>query len=108
MSTSDMASMDAGDNDGMRETRIFGVPIGRLGFLSRVLISGACGFIVFLGTFFLAIVGVSIYDTATGRSIQNLNIAYLYFAAPAGILALVGSFGYLMILLARRKTSPAA
>lgn len=103
-----MANVYADENDGVRETTIFGVPIGRLGFLSRVLISGACGFIVFLGTFFLAILGVSIFDESTGRSIQNLNIAYLYFAAPAGILALVGSFAYLMILLARRKATPAA
>lgn len=90
-----------------KETTIFSIPIGRLGFFSRVLISGACGFLVFLGTFFLAIIGVSIYDSATGKSMANLNIAYLYIAAPVGILALLASLTWLMTGWARRKLSSA-
>lgn len=64
---------------------------------------GAAGFIVFFVTFFLSIVGVMIYDAATGTSMLNLNISYLYIAAPVGILAMVGSLGYLLTLWARRK-----
>jgi hypothetical protein len=66
---------------------------------------GACGFIAFFVTFFFAIIGVAIYDSATGRSLQNLNISYLYIAAPVGMLALLVSLGYLLTSWARRKIS---
>lgn len=79
-----------------KEATVFGVPIGRLGLLSRVLISGACGFIGFLATFFLAILGVALYDTTHRLSLLNLDIAYRYIAAPAGVLALLASFLFLV------------
>ncbi len=89
------------------ETTIFSIPIGRLGLFSRILMGGACGFIVFFVTFFLAIIGVAIYDSAHGVSITNLNIAYLYIAAPVGIFATVASLSYLIVAWARRKFSSA-
>lgn len=64
---------------------------------------GATGFIAFLITFFLAIVGVTIYDSATGTSMLNLNISYRYIAAPVGILVMVVSITYLVTLWVRRK-----
>ncbi len=88
-----------------RETMIFGVPIGKLGLLSRMMIGGACGFIAFFATFFLAIVGVMIYDKATGTSMLNLDIAYKEIAAPVGILVMLGSLIYLIGAWARRKAS---
>lgn len=91
-----------------KETTIFSIPIGRLGLLSRLLISGACGFIAFLGTFFLAIIGVAIYDSATGKSLANLNVAYLYIAAPVGIAALLISLTYLISAWARGRISSAS
>jgi hypothetical protein len=90
-----------------KETRIFGVPIGKLGLLSRLAMGGACGFLAFFATFFFAIIGVMIYDTATGTSLANLNIAYLYIAAPVGILAMLVSLTYLIGGWARRKFSGA-
>ena len=49
-----------------KESTIFSIPIGRLGFInSRLMIGGACGFLAFFVTFFFAIIGVSIYDNAT-------------------------------------------
>lgn len=90
-----------------KETTIFRVPIGRLGFFTRVMISGACGFITFFVAFVLAIIGVSIYDSVNGISLTNLNIAYLYIAAPIGILALLVSLIYLIGGWARGKFSGA-
>ena len=69
-----------------KEVTIFSIPIGRLGLLSSFLMGGATGFIAFFITFFLAIVGVMIYDSATGTSMLNLNISYRYIAAPVGVL----------------------
>lgn len=86
-----------------REVTVFRIPIGRLGLLTSILMGGATGFIVFFITFFLAIIGVTIYDAATGTSMFNLNISYRYIAAPVGILAMVVSIGYLVTLWARRK-----
>jgi hypothetical protein len=85
------------------EATIFSIPIGRLGLFSSLLMGGAAGSIAFLITFFLAIVGVTIYDSATGTSMLNLNISYRYIAAPVGILVMVVSITYLVTLWVRRK-----
>ena len=97
------ALRDAGKN----EVSIFKIPIGKLGLLSSLLMGGACGFIVFFVTFFLAIVGVTIYDAATNTSMLNLNISYLYIAAPVGLLAMAISLAYLLTVWVRRKMSGA-
>jgi hypothetical protein len=92
---------------GRNESTVFGVPIGKLGLLSRLAMAGACGFLVFFVTFFFAIIGVAMYDMAAGKSLVNLNIAYLYIAAPVGILALLISLIYLVGGWARHKISSA-
>lgn len=86
-----------------KEVTIFSIPIGRLGLLSSFLMGGATGVIAFLLTFFLAIVGVTIYDSVTGTSMLNLNISYQYIAAPVGILVMVASITCLVTLWVRRK-----
>lgn len=88
-----------------KETILFGVPIGKLGLLSSVLIGTACGLIVFFATFFFSIIGMVIYDTSTGRSMANLNLAYRNIAAPVGILAMLVCLVYLIGGWARRKFS---
>lgn len=98
---------EASSDPGRRDVTIFKIPIGKLGLLSSVLMGGACGFIVFFATFFLAIVGVMIYDAATGTSMLNLDISYRYIAAPVGILAMVISLSYLLTVWVRRKISGA-
>lgn len=90
-----------------RDATFFGVPIGRLGLLPRIMMSGACAFITFFIAFVLAIIGVSIYDSVSGVSMANLNIAYLYIAAPIGILALAAGLIYLVGGWARGKFSGA-
>jgi hypothetical protein len=92
---------------GKQDITIFKIPIGKLGLLSSVLMGGACGFIVFFATFFLAIIGVAIYDAATGTSMLNLDISYRYIAAPVGLLAMAISLAYLLTVWVRRKMSGA-
>lgn len=92
---------------GTKEVTIFKIPIGKLGFLSSLLMGGACGFIVFFATFFLAIVGMMIYDAATATSMLNLDISYRYIAAPVGLLAMAISLFYLLTVWVRRKISGA-
>lgn len=86
-----------------KETTLFKIPIGRLGLLASLLMGGASGFIAFLLTFFIAIIGVVIYDSATGKSMLNLDISYRYIAAPVGILVMIVSLTYLISVWARRK-----
>lgn len=89
------------------ETKIFRIPIGRLGLMVRLLIGAGTGFIAFFIAFVLAIIGVSIYDSTTGTSMANLNIAYLYIAAPVGILVMLVALAYLVGGWLRRKISGA-
>lgn len=95
----------ANSSAGQPDTTVFGVPIGKLGLIASILIGAASGMIVFFVTFVLAIIGVAIYDSATGRSLLNLNISYLYIAAPVGVLALLVTIGYLLTKWARRRIS---
>jgi TRAP-type C4-dicarboxylate transport system permease small subunit len=94
-------------NPEKKEVTIFKIPIGRLGLLSTLLMGGACGFIVFFATFFLAIVGMMIYDAATNTSMLNLDISYRYIAAPVGLAAMAISLTYLLTVWLRRKMSGA-
>lgn len=106
-SAQNISSMNSAALPQQKEATVFGVPIGRLGLLTRIMMSAACGFIVFFIAFVLAIIGVSIYDSAKGISLANLNIAYLYIAAPIGILTLLASLTYLVTSWARQKFSRA-
>lgn len=92
---------------GNNDATIFKIPIGKLGLLSSLLMGGACGFIVFFVTFFLAIIGMTIYDAATHTSMLNLDISYRYIAAPVGLLAVAISVTYLLTVWVRRKISGA-
>jgi hypothetical protein len=90
-----------------QDVTIFKIPIGKLGLFSSLLMGGACGFIVFFVTFFLAIVGMMIYDAATKTSMLNLDTSYRYIAAPVGLIAMAISLTYLLTIWVRRKMSGA-
>jgi TRAP-type C4-dicarboxylate transport system permease small subunit len=105
MTNAQNIAVDATRDPGKSETTIFQIPIGRLGLLSSLLMGGACGFIVFFVTFFLAIVGMMIYDAATHTSMLNLDISYRYIAAPVGLLAMAICLTYLLTVWVRRKMS---
>lgn len=107
MTNAQNVAADAPHDLEKNEVTIFKIPIGRLGLLSSLLMGGACGFIVFFVTFFLAIVGMMIYDAATKTSMLNLDISYRYIAAPVGLLAMAISLAYLLTVWVRRKMSGA-
>ena len=100
-------SAAAPQNPAKNDVTVFKIPIGKLGLLSTLLMGGACGFIVFFVTFFLAIVGMMIYDAATHTSMLNLDISYRYIAAPVGLVAMAISVTYLLTIWVRRKISGA-
>jgi hypothetical protein len=99
----DVSELSPASDMGRKETTVFRVPIGRLGLLSRLMVSIACGFITFFLAFVLAILGVAIYDSVKGISIENLNIAYVYIAAPVGAVVLLASLIYLVGAWVRGK-----
>lgn len=93
------------DAETVNDATVMGIPIGRLGLLPRVLMSGACGFIAFFIAFLFGIIGFVIYDSATGRSMANLNRAYIDVGAPAGILVLLASLLFLLGGWVRQKVT---
>ena len=85
------------------DSTVFGVPVGRFGFFSSLLLSAAAGFLAFFLTTFCSIFGVMIYDSIYHLSLQNLNISYKFIAAPVGMTAMLFSLAYLLSLWVRRK-----
>ena len=85
------------------EPTFFGIPIGRFGFFSSLLLGAAAGFLAFFLTTFCSIFGVMIYDGIHHLSLQNLSISYKFIAAPVGLTAMLVSLAYLMNLWLRRK-----
>ncbi len=86
-----------------KDATFFGIPIGRFGFFSSLLLSAASGFMAFFLTTFFSIFGVMIYDGLHHLSLQNLNISYRFIAAPVGLTAMLFSLAFLMNLWIRRK-----
>ena len=105
MNAQNISAAAASHGPGTKDVTIFKIPIGKLGLVGSLLAGGACGFLSFFVTFFLAIIGITIYDSATGTSMLNLTISYRYIAAPVGILVMVVALTYLLSVWARGKFS---
>lgn len=86
-----------------KDATIFGIPVGRLGLLSCMVLGVATGLLAFVIALFFAIVGVTIYDAASGTSMANLTITYRDIAAPAGVLVMLVSLVYLFTIWVRHK-----
>lgn len=86
------------------QDKIFGIPLGKLGFLSSLLMAVAFGCIVFFATCFLAIFSLLIYNEA-GHHAVDMADAYRYVAFPAGSVALCIALAVMLGLWARRKIS---
>ena len=107
MNAQNISANASSDMPKVKDVTVFNIPIGKLGLAGSVLISVACASIVFFVAFFLSILGVTIYDSATGKSLLNLAISYRYIAAPVGIVALFVCLTYLLSLWVRHKFSHA-
>ena len=93
----------AAQSTSAREATFFGIPVGRFGFFSSLLLGAASGFLAFFLTTFCAIFGVIFYDALHHVSIENLSISYKFIAAPVGLTAMLVSLAYLLSLWLRRK-----
>ena len=69
------------------ESKLFGIPIGRLSLFQSALMAAAFGFMVFFATCFVAIFALLFYNELGHHSVDMAD-AYLYFAFPAGVAAL--------------------
>lgn len=82
--------------------RLFGIPLGDLGFFSSLLMAFAFGFLVFFASCFLAIFALLIYNTA-GHHTVDMADSYRYIAFPCGLVALAFALVTLLTFWARRK-----
>lgn len=81
------------------EVKVFGVPLGNLGFFASLLIALSSGFLAFFLTAFFAIFTLLFYNTL-GHHAVDYAITYKLIALPVGIVVLVLSvffFGFLWI-----------
>lgn len=84
--------------------KVFGIPMGELGFFQCLLMALAFGFIVFFATCFVAIFALLFYNQA-GHHTVNMADSYRYIAFPAGLAALVIGLAVMLGLWVRRKFS---
>lgn len=70
--------------------KLFGIPVGDLGFFANILISVALGFITFFVVTFLSIFGLMLYNGIAHHAV-GLDAGYKYIAFPAGLLVLLAS-----------------
>lgn len=85
------------------EVKVFGIPMGDLGFFTSVLMAFAVGFLSFFLFTFLAIVGIMICNGLGHRF--NYADSYKYISFPAGCVVLAISLIFLGTLWLRRKFS---
>jgi uncharacterized membrane protein YphA (DoxX/SURF4 family) len=84
--------------------RLFGVPLGKLGLFSRLLIGAATAFAAFFAATFLGIVGIMVYNTSTHHTV-DYALSYERGGLVVGILTLVVAWGFLGTQWVRRLTS---
>ena len=82
--------------------KLFGIPLGRMGLFSSLLMAFSFGFLVFFATCFVAILSLLFYNSAGHHSV-NMADSYRYFALPAGLAALAFALVVLLGLWVRRK-----
>ena len=84
--------------------KVFGIPVGELGFFHSLLMALVFGFIVFFASCFVAIFALLIYNQA-GHHTVDMADAYRYFAFPAGLLAFGAALVVMLGLWVRHKFS---
>ena len=92
------------DTQGQEQGKLFGIPVGRLGLFSRLLIGAATAFAAFFAATFLGIVGILVYNSVTHRTV-DLALSYERGGLIVGIVTLVVAWGFLGAQWVRRVTS---
>lgn len=85
-------------------TKIFGIPLGDMGFFHSLMVAVIFGFIAFFAACFFAIFGLLIYNEA-GHHTVDMADAYIYGGAPVGLAALAIAVVVLMGFWLRRKVA---
>jgi TRAP-type C4-dicarboxylate transport system permease small subunit len=85
-------------------SRVFGIPLGDMGFFHSLLIACIFGVMAFFATCFVAILGLLIYNEAGHHAVDMADV-YIYAATPVGGIALVFALIVLMSIWLRRKIS---
>lgn len=83
-------------------SKLFGIPMDRLGLFQSALMAAAFGFMVFFATCFLAIFGLLFYNEL-GHHTVDMADAYRYIAFPAGVAAFCLAEIVMVGMWARRK-----
>jgi hypothetical protein len=81
--------------------RLFGIPLGELGWFASLLMGTAAGFAAFFAGTFLGIVGILVYNTATHGAV-DFAYSYRRVGLPVGVGVMVLSLGYLGTLWVKR------
>ncbi len=81
--------------------RLFGVPLGDLGWFTSLLMSFAVGFAAFFAATFCAIITLLFWNRA-GRRPIDFAYSYTRVGLPIGLLVLFAALAYLGTLWTRR------
>jgi hypothetical protein len=81
--------------------RVFGIPLGELGWFASLLIGLTTGMIVFFGSTFLGIAGILIYNSTTHSTVDFAD-SYKFVGLPLGATAMVLALGFLGTLWVKR------
>ena len=81
--------------------KLFGIPLGDLGWFATMLMGAATGFAAFFASTFVGIISILFYNSATHRNI-DYAISYRDIGLPVGIVVLGAAWVYLVTLRVRR------
>ncbi|MEO8737664.1 MAG: hypothetical protein ABI380_14135 [Edaphobacter sp.] len=81
---------------------LFGIPLGDLGLLTTLVMSGAVGFAAFFAATFCAIISLLFYKVATSH-MPDFTLTYKWVGLPVGIAVLLLTLAYLGTLWVKRK-----
>ena len=93
------ASKDAGQDTA--QGKLFGIPLGDLGWFATMLMGTATGFAGFFASTFVGIISILFYNSATHHNV-DYAISYRDIGLPVGIIALLAAWAYLVTLRVRR------
>jgi hypothetical protein len=82
--------------------KLFGIPLGELGWFASLLMGTAAGFMAFFAGTFLGIVGILFYNSAMHGTV-DFALSYRRVGLPVGVTAMVLSLGYLGTLWVKRQ-----
>jgi uncharacterized membrane protein len=86
-----------------QQGKLFGIPLGNLGWFASLLIGAAAGVVAFFATTCVGIFGIMIYNSATHASV-DYAYSYQRGGLVVGILTLMAAWGYLGTLWVKRIT----